>query len=73
MEVYLMEERNNNLDKKIIEKKIINYFSNRNEIITVYIFGSFYKSSFNKRSDLDLAVIFSPEIDKFEKFDLKLK
>lgn len=68
-----MEERNNILDKNIIEKEIINYFSNIDEIIAVYIFGSFYKPSFNHRSDLDLAVIFVHEIDKFEKFDLKLK
>jgi len=61
------------LDKKLIEKKLKDYFSNKNEIIAVYIFGSFYKQSFNNRSDLDLAVIFKEEIDKFDKFDIKLK
>ncbi|MFW6026433.1 MAG: type VII toxin-antitoxin system MntA family adenylyltransferase antitoxin [Candidatus Woesearchaeota archaeon] len=68
-----VDERNNNLDKKMIEKELKNYFLNIDEIIAVYIFGSFYKPSFNNRSDLDLAVIFAHEIDKFEKFDLKLK
>ena len=60
-------------NKKEIENKISNYFSKRKEISAVYIFGSFNTDRFNQNSDLDLALIYSQELDKFKRFDLKLE
>ena len=61
------------INKKEIENKISNYFSKRKEISAVYIFGSFNTERFNQNSDLDLALIYSQELDKFKRFDLKLE
>jgi len=60
-------------NKKEIENKISNYFSKRKEILAAYIFGSFNTDRFNQNSDLDLALIYSQELDKFKRFDLKLE
>jgi predicted nucleotidyltransferase len=59
--------------KKKIEAEIKEYFLKQKEIKAVYIFGSFLKESFNEQSDLDLAVIFGEEIEKYQRFKLKLK
>ena len=59
--------------KKKIEAEIKDYFLKQKEIKAVYIFGSFLKESFNEQSDLDLAVIFGEEIEKYQRFKLKLK
>jgi predicted nucleotidyltransferase len=45
-------------NKKEIKNKIRDYFTERNDISAVYIFGSFNTERFNQNSDLDLAVIF---------------
>ena len=63
----------NNKIKKNIKDKLKKYFSRQNEIIAAYIFGSFLKQRFNNRSDIDLAVIFREKLDKFDRFNLKLK
>ncbi len=60
-------------NKKEIENKISDYFSKRKDISAVYIFGSFNTERFNQNSDLDLALIYSQEMDKFKRFDLKLE
>lgn len=60
-------------NKKEIKNKIRDYFTERNDISAVYIFGSFNTERFNQNSDLDLAVIYSERLDKFKKFDLKLE
>jgi predicted nucleotidyltransferase len=60
-------------NKKEIENKISDYFSKRKNISAVYIFGSFNTERFNRNSDLDLALIYSKELDKFKRFDLKLE
>jgi len=44
-------------NKKEIKNKIRDYFTERNDISAVYIFGSFNTERFNQNSDLDLAVI----------------
>ncbi len=59
--------------KEKIEAEIKDYFLKQKEIKAVYIFGSFLKESFNEQSDLDLAVIFGEEIEKYQRFKLKLK
>ena len=61
------------LNKKQIENKISKYFSKHNNVLAVYVFGSFNKKRFNEFSDLDLAIIYSKSVDKFEKFNMKLK
>lgn len=61
------------INKKEIENKIKDYFSKRKDISAVYIFGSFHTDRFNQNSDLDLALIYFQELDKFKRFDLKLE
>lgn len=68
-----MEQESAILNKKEIEAQIRDYFSRQKEIKAVYIFGSFLKESFNEQSDIDLAVIFGKEIEKYQRFKLKLK
>ena len=64
---------NAKVNKKEIENKIKDYFTKRNDISAVYIFGSFNTERFSQNSDLDLAVIYSEGLDKFKRFDLKLE
>ena len=64
---------NPKINKKEIENKIRDYFTKRNDISAVYIFGSFNTERFSQNSDLDLAVIYSEGLDKFKRFDLKLE
>ena len=65
--------KENTIKKEKIITEIKNYFMNYDNIIAVYLFGSFNTERFNKNSDVDLALIFSSDIDKLEAFDLKLK
>lgn len=39
-----------------VKKKLKEYFSDKAEIDTVLLFGSFAKKNFNQRSDVDIAV-----------------
>lgn len=39
-----------------IKNKLIDYFSQKPEIDTVIIFGSFAKGTFNDNSDIDIAI-----------------
>ena len=55
---------------KIIEK-INSYFENKNEIIAVYLFGSLVRGNFNKRSDIDIALMLKDQ-DEIESFNYKL-
>ena len=64
---------NAKVNKKEIGNKIKDYFTKRNDISAVYIFGSFNTERFSQNSDLDLAVIYSEGLDKFKRFDLKLE
>ena len=65
-------ENNQNSNKKQIEEKIIEYISSQQEIIAAYIFGSFNQNRFNDNSDLDIACIFAEQLDKFERFNIRL-
>lgn len=60
-------------DKEELKRELKNYFKKWREIKAVYIFGSFTKDRFNEESDIDLAVIFQSEIDKYQRFKLKLR
>ncbi len=61
------------LNRKKIENRLIKYFSDQEKVLAVYVFGSFNNKRFNEKSDLDLALIYSKDADKFKKFNLKLK
>ena len=39
-----------------VKQKIQNYFSQKDEIDTVLLFGSFAKGTFNSHSDIDIAL-----------------
>ena len=39
-------------------KKITNYFENKEDIIAVYLFGSYASGKVRPRSDIDLAILF---------------
>jgi len=69
----LQFENNQNSNKKQIEEKIIEYISSQQEIVAAYIFGSFNQNRFNDNSDLDIACIFAEQLDKFERFKIRLK
>lgn len=45
----------------------------REDIITVYLFGSTVKNRERKDSDLDLAVLFSEGMDNYQRFEAKLQ
>ena len=60
------------MTEKIIAK-IIEYFKSKNEVVSVYLFGSYVKEKQHKKSDLDIAVLVSNNIDNnysVELFDL---
>ena len=42
----------------MFEKKIINYFENKEGVIAVYLFGSYANGNARPCSDLDLAILF---------------
>ena len=54
-------------------KKITDYFTNRNDTIAVYLFGSTAKGKERKTSDLDLAVLFEEGLDQHQRFQAKLQ
>ena len=39
-----------------VQKKLKTYFSQKTEIDTVLLFGSFAKGTYNKHSDIDIAI-----------------
>jgi predicted nucleotidyltransferase len=61
------------MDKESIVGIIKKYCKKNKDIIAVYLFGSLVKGSFNQNSDVDVALIINPELDKLEAFDIKLK
>ena len=42
----------------MLEKKLTNYFKNKEDIIGVYLFGSYANGKFRSCSDVDLAILF---------------
>jgi predicted nucleotidyltransferase len=42
----------------VFEKKITNYFENKEDIVAVYLFGSYATGNARPCSDLDLAILF---------------
>ncbi len=55
--------------RNIFEKnkeKLIEFIKKKKNIIAVYLFGSYADNTYNEKSDIDLAVIYSNEVDLSE-------
>ena len=50
-------------ESELIQRKLSEYFSHKDEIDTVLLFGSFAKNNFNPKSDVDIAIHSSKELD----------
>ena len=61
------------LNKDEIIKKTKIFFRDHDQIIAVYLFGSLAKGTFNKNSDIDIAVMFKDYKDEMKVFDIRLK
>ncbi len=48
-------------------KKIQNYFAKQEDVLAVYLYGSFAKKTPHKRSDIDLGVIFNTPIKTYRR------
>ena len=44
--------------KEPIDKKIVNYFKDKNEVVAVYLFGSYARGKEKPFSDIDIGIIF---------------
>lgn len=44
-------------------KKIQHYFSTQKDVVAVYLYGSFAKSTTHPRSDIDFGVLFNKKVD----------
>jgi len=49
------------------------HFEARNDVATVYLFGSYATGNVRRRSDIDVAVLFFDDNNKDERFDRRLK
>lgn len=46
--------------KEPIDKKIVDYFKDKNEVVAVYLFGSYARGKEKPFSDIDIGIIFKP-------------
>ncbi|HEX7714494.1 MAG TPA: nucleotidyltransferase domain-containing protein [Bacillota bacterium] len=60
------------INRQILQK-LTSYFLERGELSAAYLFGSHVKGKNRPHSDLDLAVLFDPKLDVFQRFDNKLQ
>ncbi len=56
-----------------IIKKSAEILKEEPRIFFAYLFGSYAVGKANRHSDADIAVYFNPELDKMERFNLRLK
>jgi predicted nucleotidyltransferase len=47
-----------------VEETLQAYFKNRSEVVLVYLFGSFVKSTTGRFHDIDIAVLVTPGLEK---------
>ncbi len=47
-----------------VEETLQAYFKNRSEVVLVYLFGSFVKSTTGRFHDIDIAVLVAPGLEK---------
>lgn len=57
---------------KELAQRLRGFFQSREEVIAVYLFGSTVKDKNRADSDLDLAVLFHPTLDKVKSFKARL-
>jgi len=60
-----------NVDKKFPE--LISFFKTRDDIVAVWIVGSYGTKYQTENSDIDLAILFSKEISFFDELDLEVQ
>lgn len=48
-------------------KKLRDYFASQKDVIAVYLYGSFANGNTHKGSDLDIAVLFEPGVNLYER------
>lgn len=48
-------------------KKMQGYFAKQKDVLAVYLYGSFAKGTTHKRSDLDIAVLFSKPVNLYNR------
>lgn len=61
------------MNKKDCINIIKEYFINREDISTVYLFGSVAKNRATKGSDVDIAILFTEDLPLLDRFDRKLE
>ena len=52
---------------KLLEEKIINYFKNRKEVISIYLFGSYAEGKELRSSDIDIGILLDRKNQDFIK------
>ena len=60
------------MDKDTIILKLKSYFSQKQNISTVYLFGSVAKNKNRSSSDVDVAILFTGGMDSLQRFEAKL-
>jgi len=55
------------------EKELTEYFSSKDSVIVVYLFGSTVRSDAGRLSDVDIGVLVDENLSKNARFDLELK
>lgn len=61
------------MDKEKVIKTLAEYFKDIENAEAVYLFGSFAKNKDRKHSDIDIAVLFSAEMNIIDRFEQKLR
>jgi len=61
------------MNKEDCIEKIRSYFANKDDISTVYLFGSVAKGKTTKNSDVDIAVLFVKGLSLLYRFERKLE
>ena len=51
---------------------IIEYLNNHNKVSAAWLFGSTATGKAGRNSDIDIAILFIPDLSQYERFDLKL-
>lgn len=65
-----MEDKENLLNKVLNDS--VNILS-RNSIVFAYLYGSLSKGNFGRLSDIDIAVYVDKSLNKYERFNLRIK
>lgn len=61
------------MDKMEYLKNITQYFTERYDVTTAYLFGSVVKKKTTPKSDVDIAILFIPGFNPFERFNKRLE